>query len=193
MGRRVSLTREQVLDAAVALANRDGFSALSISGLARALRIRPPSLYNHVSGLRELQFELALRGAVLVRELVESANTYGDPYDKIRRLCHEFRTFATTQRGLYEAYLYGTALAATDAELRAMRAPLEALQGVFADLGMDFETMVHAVRTFRGLVHGLIALEAERVMTMPVSVDDTFGTAVEIFVSGLQKLATDAG
>jgi AcrR family transcriptional regulator len=47
---RVPLTRERVLGAAVALADRDGVRALSMRKLAQALGVEAMSLYHHVAG-----------------------------------------------------------------------------------------------------------------------------------------------
>jgi AcrR family transcriptional regulator len=47
---RTPLTRERILRAAVALADRDGVGALSMRRLARALGVEAMSLYHHVAG-----------------------------------------------------------------------------------------------------------------------------------------------
>ncbi|MDO8307198.1 MAG: TetR/AcrR family transcriptional regulator [Actinomycetota bacterium] len=46
--RRIPLSRERVLRAAVALADRDGIESLTMRGLGRALGVEAMSLYNHV-------------------------------------------------------------------------------------------------------------------------------------------------
>jgi AcrR family transcriptional regulator len=47
---RTPLTRERILRAAVALADRDGVGALSMRRLARELEVEAMSLYHHVAG-----------------------------------------------------------------------------------------------------------------------------------------------
>ena len=51
---RAGLTRETVLDAAMALADRDGLDALSMRRLAGDLGVEAMSLYNHVSSKKDL-------------------------------------------------------------------------------------------------------------------------------------------
>ena len=51
---RTALTRERVLNAALALADRDGVDALSMRGLARQLGAGAMSLYHHVANKDEL-------------------------------------------------------------------------------------------------------------------------------------------
>jgi AcrR family transcriptional regulator len=48
-GRPRSLTLEQVVDAALALLDRDGLEAVSIRGLANALEVTPPTVYSYVA------------------------------------------------------------------------------------------------------------------------------------------------
>jgi len=48
--RRERLTRERVLEAATALADRDGIAALTLRSLAAELGVKPMSVYHHVAG-----------------------------------------------------------------------------------------------------------------------------------------------
>ncbi len=52
--RRAPLTREQVLRAAVALADQSGLQALSMRKLGQVLGVEAMSLYNHVANKRDL-------------------------------------------------------------------------------------------------------------------------------------------
>jgi AcrR family transcriptional regulator len=61
---RAPLSRERVLQAAVAVADRDGIAALSMRRLGRELGVEAMSLYNHVAGKEDLEHgivELVLR------------------------------------------------------------------------------------------------------------------------------------
>ncbi|WP_166677979.1 TetR/AcrR family transcriptional regulator [Kribbella kalugense] len=52
--RRRTLTRDSIVRAAVAIADRDGLDAVSIRSVAAALEVRPMSLYGHVSSKEDL-------------------------------------------------------------------------------------------------------------------------------------------
>ncbi len=52
--RRVPLSRERVLNAAIALADEGGIEALSMRKLAKELGVEAMSLYNHVAGKDEI-------------------------------------------------------------------------------------------------------------------------------------------
>ena len=58
---RKRLDREQVLVAAEAVVDRDGWPELTMSALARELGVAVPSLYRHVRNLEALRGELQCR------------------------------------------------------------------------------------------------------------------------------------
>lgn len=51
---RTSLSRDRILQAAVALAEADGFESLSMRGLAAELRAAPMALYRHVANREDM-------------------------------------------------------------------------------------------------------------------------------------------
>jgi AcrR family transcriptional regulator len=51
---RTPLTRERVLDAAVALADASGLAALTIRALAASLGVKPMAIYHHVANKEEI-------------------------------------------------------------------------------------------------------------------------------------------
>jgi len=61
MSGRERLTREKVLDAAMALASVDGLDGLSMRRLARTLGVEAMSLYNHVANKTDLLDGIAER------------------------------------------------------------------------------------------------------------------------------------
>lgn len=72
--RRRTLTRESIVSAAVAIADRDGLDAVSIRSVAAFLDVRPMSLYGHVSSkddLLDLMFDQLAGENVLDDELPE--------------------------------------------------------------------------------------------------------------------------
>ena len=113
MARR-PLDAETVLDAAERLADEQGFDQLTLRGVARAVGVRPPSLYNHLpGGLRDLRDGLRGRGVRLLADELEAAlapldvdlPTGGEA--AVRHTVEAMRRFAETHPGLYEAVLPG--------------------------------------------------------------------------------------
>jgi AcrR family transcriptional regulator len=55
-----TLTPEDILDVAIILLETQGVADFSINQLARALAIKPPSLYNHFAGDENLRRSIRL-------------------------------------------------------------------------------------------------------------------------------------
>ena len=51
MAKRAGINRDAVIRTAAKIADADGWDALTLARVAKKLRVRPPSLYNHVGGL----------------------------------------------------------------------------------------------------------------------------------------------
>ena len=55
-----SLTRQDVIEAAIACIEKEGTSALGVNRVARELGIKPPAIYKHLQGNAELKKAVAL-------------------------------------------------------------------------------------------------------------------------------------
>ena len=67
MPKQRRLNRELVIEKAATLADEAGDVAkVTLTSLAEALEIRPPSLYNHVDSLADLQYRLSVYGVRLL-------------------------------------------------------------------------------------------------------------------------------
>ena len=84
MPRGKSLSTEIVLDKAFEMARRDGIDGVSYNGLARALDIRPQSLYRYVPDVKALR--VALLGGFL-NELVDSISRATEGLPPKEALC----------------------------------------------------------------------------------------------------------
>lgn len=57
---RAGLDKETVIRKAAELANEIGYDKITLKLLAEHLNVQPPSLYNHIKGIEELQKEIML-------------------------------------------------------------------------------------------------------------------------------------
>ena len=67
---RAGLDRQRVLAEAAAIADAEGLPALTFARLASALKVKPPSLYNHVASLEAVLEALTAQG---LRELLAAS------------------------------------------------------------------------------------------------------------------------
>src|SRR5260221_8041190 len=99
----MAVDQQRILEEAVALANRHGLAGLSMNDLAKALNIRTPSLYSHVSGIDEVKRMLALHGLEILERGAARATAGRSGSDAVRALLAAYREFALKNPGVYAA------------------------------------------------------------------------------------------
>jgi AcrR family transcriptional regulator len=183
---RAGLDREAVLEAAVALSDKEGLEGVTIARLAEVLGVRGPSLYNHVHGLDELRRELALRGLRELTTRITRAAVGLSREDAIHSIAAAYRQFAREHGGLYAASLQAPQV--EDGELwRAGEAVVEVVLAVLATYGLRGNDALHAVRGLRAIVHGFVSLEARGGFGLPLDLEESFTRLMDAFVMGLEQ------
>jgi AcrR family transcriptional regulator len=146
--RRTRLTRDRVLQAAVALADEIGPDAFSMRRLAQELGVVPMALYKHVANKEEL-----LDGMVdVVFGEIDSPSPDGDWKAELRRRAISAREALKRHRwaiGLMEARSPGPA------NLRHHDAVMGCLRGA----GFPFETAIHAYSVQDAYIYGFALQE----------------------------------
>lgn len=159
MARRLGVSRDDVVDAAVLVSDRDGFDALTVAAVADEVGCRPPSVYHHVDGLSGLASAVAL---VATRDL----------HDRLRTACEGTSGIETVQALVAEARTWGrehpnrfdaTMMKITDdesSELGAARDEVMLLwQDAIAGLGIPAADRPALVSAVIAAVHGCISIE----------------------------------
>ncbi|MBB4065416.1 TetR/AcrR family transcriptional regulator [Gellertiella hungarica] len=94
--RRPDLSRDNLVDAAIGLIDRDGAGALSIRALADAVGVTPMALYNHFSSKRDL---IAAVGERLIRS-TQFDGGHGDWREQLRYCFGALRHLCLRHPGL---------------------------------------------------------------------------------------------
>lgn len=99
---RAGLDEQVVVETAARLADRRGLDAVTLAALAKALKVKPPSLYNHIpGGLDGLRSAIARKAAQdLGRALADAAIGVSGP-EAVHALAQAYRTFVKAHPGLY--------------------------------------------------------------------------------------------
>jgi AcrR family transcriptional regulator len=179
---RPRLTPHKVVEAACALADRDGMDALNLAKLADELGVRSPSLFNHVDGYPDLVRKMAaLALDDLVGRITGLDKWEGAPLDRYHSMMDTYRGYVKAFPGRYEA-LTRVPAAEVDLvpELKAAETKFLGWAGPLArSLGWPDEQVVHAVRGWRALVHGFAGLEVRGGFGLPEDLNRSFFQAAE--------------
>jgi AcrR family transcriptional regulator len=181
---RSGLTRESVIETAARLADTEGLEQLTLARLAAELGVRPPSLFNHISGLPDLRRRLQLRGLEEMAARAGRAAVGRAGKDAVLAAAAALRRFAHEHPGLYAASLPSTNTAGPE-----LNAAGERFVGIFFDVvrdyGLEGTEAVHAVRGLFSTIHGFITLDRAGTFGMPVDADESFRWLVENYVAFL--------
>jgi len=189
MSPRSNLTKQSVVQAAANLINAEGLEALSLGRLAKELRIRTPSLYNHIDGLPGLMRELSILNARNLAERLNDAAIGQSGPELVRAVMQSMRAYIKNYPGLY---LSTVRASGTQAEVNLELEQEEARSvkvgmAVMASFGLEGEDAVHAVRGLRSVVHGYATLEISGGFGMPQDLDESFSRLVDLFIAGLEQ------
>lgn len=191
MGSRAGLDRAAVVAAAARLVDERGWEALSLTGLARQLRVEPPSLYNHIAGLAGLRRELALMALDELDSTLGKAAIGKSGDEAVIALAQAYRSFIKRRPGLYAATV---APAASDQELAtATDRILETCLSAMSAYRFNRRQAVHALRSVRATVHGFATLETSGGFGIPVAIDESFGFVMKMLLRGLARNSVPAG
>jgi AcrR family transcriptional regulator len=158
MGNKLRLGGDTIRDGAVELVREIGLGNLTINLLAEKLGVRPPSLYNHLSGIKELQEKVAAFCLQSLEVAIRDAVVGKSGSEALLRLADAYRKFALEDSELYKSMLMFPGSADPNVQEAGMSVARIIYQ-VLENFEMDKEEIIHHVRGFRSLVHGFVSLE----------------------------------
>jgi AcrR family transcriptional regulator len=163
----VTARQAEILAAARGLLVREGVDALTVGRLAAVLGIKPPSLYKHFAGKRELEAHLIADGLREHAEALEAAG--GD----LASIAAAYRAFALANPQLYRLM--------TERPLPREDLPegLEARAAapVIAAVGGDYDL----ARAAWAFAHGMVQLELAGRFPPDAELDLAWSKAIERF------------
>ncbi|MFP3153897.1 TetR/AcrR family transcriptional regulator [Lachnospiraceae bacterium ZAX-1] len=156
MPKQRNLTGEAVMSAAADLVEEQGYYSLSLSNLANALGVKPPSLYNHVSGIEDVWKQLARVLLSRMEAAVQNAAVGQSKEAAVREIAHTYRRFAAEHGELYRTF---TNAASIDGGA-ALNSLANTLRQVLKPYGLPPTRETDFIRIFHAGLHGFVALES---------------------------------
>lgn len=152
------VTKELVIAQAVALIEESGRSEVSLHELARRLKIKTPSLYNHIKNTEDLRHEV-FQYAINKFVANQNAAIAGKQKDEaVRVFAQAYYQFAKENKGLYRLIM-SMPLNNDDVEKQMALPLLETVMNLLADYGLPQESIAHWQRVLRAILHGFISQE----------------------------------
>ena len=189
--RPAKLSRDGIVDGALAFLDREGWDSLTINALAMQLGTKGPSLYNHVNSLEDLRRAVRIR---VIDDIITMLNRVGEGRardDAVLVMAGAYRSYAHHHPGRYSAFTR-MPLGGDDPEYtaatRGAAAPVIAVLGSY---GLGGDEAFHAALEFWSALHGFVLLEMTGVMD-DIDTDAVFSDMVLRLAAGLD-MRTAAG
>jgi AcrR family transcriptional regulator len=189
---RRGLDSRQVIDAAVAIADREGLEAVTLARVAASLGVRAPSLYHHVAGHDGLLRAIALHGVRELTASLQAAALGRAGTEALAATAHAYRAYAHAHPGMYAATVRAAAPGDTE-HAEAGRAAVEVMAAVLRAWHLEDDEMLHAVRVIRSALHGFVSLEAAGGFGLPLDRDRSFERVIDTLAAGLPLAPAPAG
>lgn len=188
MARKVGVSHDQVVDAAAAIADRDGLAAVTLAAVAEAVGVRSPSLYSHVDGLDGLRRDLFVRASRLLAEQFAEAvrENDDDPHAALRAIAYAYRDFARARPGLYAALLPAPRVEDDPEAAAAAFEAVRVIASVLDQLGTGADRHIHLIRALRAMLHGFADLELRGGFGLTEPVDESFDAAVDLVLAAVE-------
>ncbi len=186
MARKRGLDRADVLAAALTIVDDEGLDALSLTAVAAALDVQPPSLYSHVDGLHGLLDSLAVDVTAEFGETLRDSVIGISGDDAVVAFAHAYRNWATRNPGRYELSLRRID---PDEKRIAGRGAIQTMDRVLAAYGLSKGEATSAGRSLRAALHGFATLEAADSLGRG-SNDESFDYMVRLFIDGVRANAS---
>lgn len=155
---RKGLTKEGIVQAALALIEEKGLATFSLRALAGALEVQVSSLYNHISGQDALLNEVGIRAVDLLTAMEESAIAGKEKDEALFALADAYRSFAKAHPELYRIIMgvHILRLNVLETDIKRIVAPILT---VLSGYGLSEAQQMHYQRILRSVMHGFFAHE----------------------------------
>ncbi|BDA73821.1 transcriptional regulator [Calothrix sp. PCC 7716] len=184
------LTPTMVVEAAIACLEAEGESALGVNRVARALGIKPPSIYKHIDGNAALRHSVALK--LWRRFLVDchqQTDNLNDSDAIIRAIARTMRHFAQSHPVLYTV-MTRTQLSLSDPEFAPIAQEILSFYNkALAPCEFEEAELIDAIRMIHAGLLGFIEAEKAGLFTLPRSLDLSFERMLDALIEALQSKA----
>lgn len=184
MARRLGVSRDDVVAAAVRIGDRDGLDGLTVAAVATEVGCRPPSVYHHVDGLDGLVRALTLVAADHLTSQLQLAARDADGLEALRAILLAAHRWGVGHPGRFAA-LDRPVEPSADPELAAARAGvLLPVRDVLVELGVPAARRRPVLAALVAAVRGCIAAELAlgRIGDDNGSMDATLAAGHELLV-----------
>lgn len=187
---RTGLKLNEVHDMALKIVSKKGMSALTIHELAHRLKIKPPSLYNHVKGLPALKLQISSKATVEITAALRQAIEGKSGKEALKVFAMSYRAFALSKPGLYEVSCIFPKPNSKEWP-NYMKLKELFLKTIADSLNMSDENALISLRILRSFIHGFVTFELNDGWSNIMDPNKTYEQALDQIITGLAAIKTE--
>ncbi|BAZ13708.1 transcriptional regulator [Calothrix sp. NIES-4071] len=184
-----SLTRQDVIEAAISCLEKEGEAALGVNRVARELGIKPPAIYKHLDG------NTALRKAVVL-EVWQKYLTYchqqttglSEPREMLLAGGRATRNFARMYPAFYRLIMqYQLQPSDPDAAI-VIQKSLSFLKNSLRLYELNNNQLIDVMRMVNAAISGFISIEQAGLMTLERSTDESYEVMLDAILVAIEHI-----
>lgn len=184
-----SLSRQDVIAAAICCVDQAGASALRVSRVAEHLGIKPPAIYKHLESGAALQRATVIE---LWRQyLADCQSAIADRSltpNLLKQLGHFTRNFAKTHPARYQVMMQAQ-LQPTDPEAAAIiQQALSFLRQALQAYDLNDTQLIDVMRMLNAAIYGFISIEQAGIMTLERSPDQSYDVMLDALMAAITHI-----
>ena len=187
-----SLTRQDVIEAAIACVETEGVSALGVNRVARELGIKPPAIYKHLKGNAELKKAVALTiYKHFFAEFARKTADIKDPRTFLKAGGFATRDFARSHPGLYQVMTQFQLQPDDPQSALVIQESQTFFQSLLNSQDLSDTKLIDIMRMANAAIVGFITLEQSGLFTLPRSTDDSFEVILDALFVAIEHIRTN--
>lgn len=184
-----SLTRQDVIAAAIDCLDQEGESALGVNRVARELGIKPPAIYKHLEGNTGLRRAVAL--AIWRNYLTQCRQqTTGitEPQELFRLSARATRNFARSHPARYSIMMHYQMRPTDPEEAEIIQGSLHLFQEFLQLYELSDEALIDVMRMVNAATYGFIMREQSELMTLDRSADISYEVMLDALLVAIKHI-----
>lgn len=184
-----SLSRQDVVAAAIACIDREGVSALGVSRVARFLGIKPPAIYKHFENGADLQRATAIAlWQNYLAECQQHLNGQAITPDLLKQVGHFTRNFAKQHPARYQVMMQVQLQPSDPASNATIQQSLNFLRQALHGYNLNEEQLIDVMRMLNAAIYGFISVEQAGMMTLPRSTDRSYEVMLNALIAAIESI-----
>jgi len=183
---RKGLSKELIIDTAMALVEEEGYNNLSMRNLAKRLDVKAASLYNHIKSTDDLNSEICIKIADDFFQAQKASMEGKSPQEAILALANAYRNLAKEKQKFYEIVVM-LPNSTNEALYEKRKSLFFIVMEAVSKFNLTEEQKLFWQRTLRATVHGFASLENAGYFTIPtINNDEMYNAAIMNIIKGME-------